>query len=173
MRFGTLILLLGLAAAVHNLVEWRGYEQFVKAYHQRLSLRLSNRRVFGFALILLSVILLALGVVEWAEGPGWATMCSRVVVFALLVNALGHCAKSLSMRQLVPGTVSALLLIMPLALIAIYVMRRDYGDTESTLFLSFLASLALLPIAIYGSLWCGFAANWLLAAIKRRCVADR
>jgi len=165
--------MLGLAAAVHNLEEWRGYEKWVQSYHKKLDIRLSNRRVFGFALILLSVALLVLGVVECAAGPGRTTICSRIVVFALLVNALGHCAKSLSMRQLVPGTVSALLLIMPLALIAIYVMRRDYGDTESTLFLSFLASLALLPIAIYGSLWCGFAANWLLAAIKRRCVADR
>lgn len=173
MRFGTLILLLGLAAAVHNLEEWRGYEQFVKAYHQRLSLRLSNRRVFGFALILLSVILLVLGVVEWAEGPGWATMCSRVVVFALLVNAVGHCAQSLRKRQLVPGTVSALLLLIPLASIAIYVMRRENGDSETTLILSFLASLAVLPLAIYSSLWAGFAAHWLLAAITGRHPVDR
>ena len=165
MRFGTLVLALGLAAGVHNLEEWRGYEKWVQAYHERLNVRLRNRRVFGFALIFLSVTVLVLGVLECVEGPGRTTICSRIVVFALLVNALGHCAKSLRTRQLVPGTVSALLLIIPLALIAISVMRRDYGDTEATLILSLLASLAVLPIAVYGSLWGGFVANWLLAAI--------
>ena len=153
MRLGPLILALGLAAAVHNLEEWRGYEKWVKAYHERLNVRLSNRRVFGFALILLSVIVLVLGVLECVEGPGRTTMFSRVVVFALLVNALGHCVQSLRMRQLVPGTVSALFLIIPLALIAIYVMRRDYGDTEANLTISCLAALAVLPLAVYGSLW--------------------
>jgi len=166
--FGAVFLALGVAACLHNLEEWRGYEEFVHAYHQRLNARLRNRRVFGFALILLSAIVLILGVVELVEGPGWATICSRIVVIAFLVNALEHCARSLITRKLVPGTVSALLLIIPLALIALHLMRRDFGDTRATLILSFLVSLAVLPVAIFGGLWGGFLANWLLAAITGR-----
>lgn len=173
MRFGTLVLMLALAAALHNLEEWRGYEKFAQAYYKRLNVRLRNRRVFGIALIFLSVAVSVLGVVEFVEGPGRTTIYSRVLVFALLVNALGHCAKSLRTRQVVPGTVSALLLIIPLAFVAIYVMRRDLGDTAATLSLSFIASLAVIPIAVYGSLWGGFAANRLLAAITGRSAADR
>lgn len=167
MRFGTVFLALSVAAAVHELEEWRGYETFALAYHQRLNAKLRNRRVCGFALILVSAAVLILGVVEYVEGPGRMTICSRIVVLALLVNALEHCARSLIMRKLVPGTVSALLLITPLALIAIHVMRRDDVDAR-TLILSFLASLAVMPIAAYGSLWGGFLANWLLAAIPKK-----
>ncbi len=173
MRFGPLVLVLGIAAAVHSLEEWRGYEKFAQAYHTRLNVRLNNRRVFGVALIFLSIAVLVLGVLECAEGPGRTTMFSRIVVFALLVNALGHCAQSVRRRQLVPGTVSALFLIIPLASIALYSLRRDYGESEATLIVSFLASLAILPIAVYGSLWGAFVANSLLAAITGRRSAAR
>jgi hypothetical protein len=162
------VLALSVAAAVHNLEEWRGYEKWAHAFHGRLNARLNNRRVCGIALILLSAALLILGLAEFAEGPGWTTAYSRVAVFALLVNALGHCAKSAKTRELVPGTISAVALIMPLSLIAIYVMRRDYGDSGETLALSFLAALAVLPIAVYGSLWGGFLVNGLLAAVRRQ-----
>jgi hypothetical protein len=167
MSFGAVFLALGVAACLHNLEEWRGYEEFAHTYHGRLNVRLRDRRVFGFALILLNAAVLILGVVEFVGGPGWTTTCSRIVVFAFLVNALEHCARSLITRKLVPGSISALLLIIPLALIAIHVMRRDYGDTGATLILSFLGSLVVMPIAIFSGLWSGFLANRLLTAIQR------
>jgi hypothetical protein len=162
------VLALSVAAAVHNLEEWRGYEKWAHVFHRRLNARLNNRRVCGIALILLSAALLILGVAEFAEGPGWTTAYSKVAVFALLVNALGHCVKSVRAREVVPGTISALLLIMPLSLIAIYAMRHDHGDSGKTLALSFIAALPVLPIAVYGSLWGGFLVNGLLARIVRR-----
>jgi hypothetical protein len=166
--FGAVFLALGVAACLHNLEEWRGYEEFAHTYHGKLNVRLRNRRVFGFALILLSAAVLILGAVEFVEGPGRTTTFSRIVVFAFLVNALEHCARSLITRKLVPGAVSAALLIIPLALIAIHAMLRDFGDTGATLILSFLGSLVIMPIAIFGGLWSGFLANRLLAATQKR-----
>ncbi|MGO9863506.1 MAG: HXXEE domain-containing protein [Terriglobales bacterium] len=156
------MLILGLASALHNLEEWRGFEDWVSDYHMRdyhmkLSVKFNDPRVFKLALIFLSTLVLTLGILECLAGPGWLTILSKIVVFALLLNAIGHCCLSLYKQRLVPGTISALFLIIPLAATGIYIMHRDFGDTTAAMSLYLIASLAILPIAIYGGLWAGFA----------------
>ena len=167
MSFGAISVALAVAFAVHNFEEWRGLDSFLRTFHARLDVRLKDRFVFAFALTFLSVAVLALAVVDWVWDPAPVRFLCRVIVLGILLNAVWHCALSLYRRQLVPGTVSALFLIIPLAAAALYAMHRDFGDTVGALGLYALLSLLMLPVAIYGSLWAGYAARRLAAA--RRC----
>ncbi len=167
MSFGNLVLALSFAFIVHNYEEWRGYESLMRAFHGRLNSKLRDRWVFGFALILLSAVVLCLGLAEWIGGLPPVTIFSRIIVFGLLFNAFSHCFLSVKSRELVAGTVSALFLIVPLSAMAIYSMRRDLGDSAAILLSYVVVSLATLPIAIYGSLWLGYLSKRIISAATR------
>jgi hypothetical protein len=168
MTFSALVFTLSLVFIAHNYEEWRGYESLTRAFHSNLNSRLRDRWVFGFALTFLSAVVLLLGVIEWLWGPPPVTIFSRVIVFGLLFNAISHCVLSIKSRELVAGTASALFLIIPVSVMALYAMRYDLGDSAATFVKYILLSLAILPIAIYGSLWLGYYAKRLMTASRQR-----
>ncbi len=86
-----------------------------------------------------------------------------VAIFALLLNAISHCALSLKRHRVLPGTWSATLLILPYSLVAITVMRADFGDSyRSLLLLAGLGAIAV-PLTIIVFLWLGYGINRLQA----------
>jgi len=164
MTFGALMLMLALATVVHNIEEWRGYEEWIQVYHKRLSARRKDREVFRIVIIIFSAVVIGIGVMEYLTGPGRLTVAAKVVVFALLVNAVGHCGMSLYKRRIVPGTISAMLLIIPLAIAEIYVMHRDFGDSVRMMFYYLVAALAMLPVGVYAGCWAAFAMRGIIGS---------
>lgn len=166
MSFSVLFFLLSLAFVVHNYEEWRGYENLMRAFHGRLPKKLRDQWIFGFALIVLSIVVLLLSVVGWLWRIPTVTVLARIIVFALLINALSHCILSLYRRELIAGTVSAVFLIIPVSAAAILSMSRESGDPAWVLFGYILLSIAITPIAIYASLGLGYLAKRRLKARK-------
>jgi hypothetical protein len=166
MNFSTLMLLLAAATAAHNMEEWQGYTEWVTVYHSRLNARFKDRAVFRFALILLTVLVLAVALAHYWTGR--ATVLCKVIVFAILLNAIGHCIVSLYKRRIVPGAITALFLIIPLASAEIYVMVRVFADNFARLAAYAVLSLVLTPVAVYGSLWGGLGAKRLCSVLNVR-----
>jgi hypothetical protein len=153
MALDWITLLLPLVLAVHNVDEYAKYEDFVKAYHPRLSKKLTARPVIrnAVALLTVSVALLA-GLAYMYQGGVLRTVC-KVAVFALLLNAISHCMLSLKRRRILPGTMSAAVLILPYSVVAIVIMHSECGDSYS--FLALLAALGALTVPLATALFLG------------------
>ena len=94
------------------------------------------------------------------KGGIYVALCN-ITIFAVMVNALGHCVLSLKRRTLVPGTLSAALLVLPYSIGAIASMRIDLAS--SYLSLSFFAACGAVAIPLFtiGFLWLGYGISRL------------
>jgi hypothetical protein len=141
---------------VHNVDEYAKYDDFVNAYHPRLARKLTSRPVIRHAAILLTVfVALLAGLAYIYKGGIFAAIC-KVAIFALLLNAIGHCVLSLKRRRILPGTLSAALLIMPYSIVAIVIMRADFGDSYSYLLLLAALGAITVPLTVILFLWLGY-----------------
>lgn len=144
---------LPLVLAVHNLDEYAKYEDFVNAYHPRLSKKLTTRPVIRNAAVLLTVSVALLAGFSYVYNDDvLRTMCT-VAVFALMLNAISHCMLSLKRRRMLPGTLSAALLVLPYSVVAIVITYAESGDSYSDLAL--LAALGALTVPLAIALFIG------------------
>ena len=149
-------LLLPIVLAVHNADEYARYDDFVDAYHPRLTKKLTSRPVIRNAVTLLTVVVaLVAGLAYVYKGGVFVTIC-KVAIFALLLNAISHCVLSLKRHRILPGTVSAALLVMPYSIAAIVIMRSDCGDSYWYLFSLAAVGAITVPLAIMLFLWLGY-----------------
>ncbi len=113
MQFDTLALTFPLVLAAHNLEEYAHDPTFIRHAHPALPRALVDRRVVRNALILLTTAAAILALWNYiTPSPSRHRLCA-IAVFALLLNAAGHLLLSLRRRQLLPGTLSAVFLILP------------------------------------------------------------
>lgn len=163
MAFDSINLLLPVVLAVHNFDEYAEYDAFVEAYHPRLARKLTSRPVIRDAVILLTVFVAVLtGLAYFFKGGVFAAMC-KVAIFALLLNAISHCVLSLKRRRILPGTWSAVLLILPYSIVAITIMRNDFGDSYPHLLLLAALGAITVPLTIIAFLWLGYGIDQLQA----------
>ena len=161
MTFLVLSLLLPVVLAIHNFDEYARYDGFVRIYHSRLPERVTTRRVVRNAAILLTLAVAALGALTYTNRSPFLVALSKVTIFALLVNGIGHCITSLKRRTLVPGTLTAITLVLPYSVIALVVMRTNLGDSGWSL-LRYAAFGALaIPLATISFLWLGYGVSRL------------
>jgi hypothetical protein len=111
MAIDVLVLLFPVVLAIHTLDEMRSQDAFVHAYRSRLPARLQARPVMLWAATWLTAAaaVICIGAVT-RQSPGLLLM-SKVAICALLLNAVGHCARSPGRRQWLPGTRSASLTV--------------------------------------------------------------
>lgn len=157
MSSGAVSLALAVAFIVHNLEEWSGYDRLVQMFPGTIDERLRDRTVFGYGLVFLSVTVVTVAALQWFDATQLASLFGLVIALALFFNALWHCAASLLWCEVLPGTVSALLLILPLSSFEIWVACRDQGSSLLVVILQGVLALILLPIMILTSLWLGYA----------------
>lgn len=165
MSFCGAMFILAIAFVVHNFEEWLGFDHFREVFLGRLDTRLKDHFVFGAALVFLSAAVLGVTLFECVFDMTLVHCLSRISVLEIGLNALWHCGLSLYRRQLVPGTLSALFLLVPLAATATCLMFH-MGDTAFEFGLYVVISVLLLPVFVYSSLWAGYAAKWLLAKVR-------
>jgi uncharacterized protein with HXXEE motif len=163
MTFAAVNLLFPVVLAIHNFDEYSRYDDFIRAYHPRLGRKLSTRRVFRDALILLTSAAAGLGALTYVYQSAGLLTISKIAIFALLLNALGHCILSLKRRELVPGTLSAVALVLPYSAVAIVIMRASLGDSFRSLFRDAIFGLILAPLAILSLLWISYGLSRLTA----------
>jgi hypothetical protein len=163
MTFVAVNLLFPVVLAIHSFEEYSRYDDFIRAYHPRLGKKLATRRVFRDALILLTLAAAVSGALTYAYKSAVLLAISKIAIFALLLNALGHCILSLKRRELLPGTLSAVALVLPYSAVAIVIMRASLGDSFWSLFRDAMLGLILAPLAILSLLGISYGLSRLTA----------
>jgi len=165
--FSALMLLFPVVLAIHNLDEALGRADFASAWHRKLDPRLADRRVRAAAASLLTLAAATIAIANYLDSTAASQLAARIAVFALFLNAIGHCAISILKGRLLPGTVTAACLVIPFSVVALYSARADVARSAQ----AFLGHVALgaitLPAAAYLSLWGGFAVNRIRDASRR------
>jgi hypothetical protein len=103
------------------------------------------------------------GALTYAYKSAVLLAISKIAIFALLLNALGHCILSLKRRELLPGTLSAVALVLPYSAVAIVIMRASLGDSFWSLFRDAMLGLILAPLAILSLLGISYGLSRLTA----------
>ncbi len=167
MSFPALNLLLPAILAVHNLDEYCQYDNFVREFYGRLPKKLTTRRVFGGTAVLLTLVVLLLSALTYSLRSGTLVMISRVAMFALMLNGIGHCVLSLKRRTWVPGTLSAITLILPYSVVAILATYSS-GNSFLSLFRYAALSAITAPLVITACLFISYGfSRWAAHAGKR------
>jgi len=152
MTFAALNLLSPLVLAAHNADEYRRYEDFVREYHGRLPAKLASRSVMRNAAILLPIAAAAIAVPAYLWRAPTLMTIARIAIFALMLNAIGHCALSLKRRSMLPGTHSAIALVLPYSSVCVFVMRTQLADSWWFLVRCAALGAVAVPLAVFSSL---------------------
>jgi len=150
-----ILALIPAAFALHNWEEARGFESFSRAY-PRFRFAHIEARGFRRAVIVLTLAVAAgcySTLILWpSPGP---VFLSKAILVALLTNTVQHAALSLAARRLVPGVISAVAMLGPLALAGlILAAQRDEDGIEE------IGGYALAGALLLAA---GLAAGWTIA----------
>jgi len=161
--FESIELVLPIVLAVHNADEYARYEEFVHAYHSRLGKNLTSRPVVRYAATLLTLFVAVLSGLAYAfKDHVFVSMC-KVAIFALTMNAISHCVLSFRRRRILPGTLSAALLVLPYSVFAVANMLGGGGDSYSDLLILAVLGVITVPVAVMLFLWIGYGISRLEA----------
>jgi hypothetical protein len=141
-------LLLPVVLAVHNAEEFAQYDRFARTFQGRIPSVLTTRKVSGGAMLLVTVAAAALAGAAHCTESEPARAAVKVAVFAIAWNALGHGVLSLRERAVLPGTVTALLVVLPYGVLAVHAMREQDGDSARRLLFFALTGAVALPTVV-------------------------
>jgi hypothetical protein len=159
MSFTALNLLFPVVLAIHNFEEYSRYDDFVRAYHARWPAKFRARPVMRDAAVLLTLAVAVLDGLTYFYKGAVLVAISEIAIFALMLNGVAHCILSLKGRSWIPGTLSAVALVLPYSAIAIASMRFRMGESiRSLVVYAVLGGLATpLAIALFLSISYGFS----------------
>lgn len=163
MIFDCIILSFPLVLAIHNFDEYSHYDDFVDAYHSRIARKFTSRRVVRYAAASLTLSAVVLAGLAYVYKGSFLLAIIKTSIFALMLNAIGHCLLSLRRRTLLPGTLSAAVLVMPYSIIAVAVMRRNLGGSYRSLLRFAAAGAVAIPLAVTLFLGIGYGISRLKA----------
>jgi hypothetical protein len=114
-------------------------------------------------MILLTLAVAVLTCLTYIRQSPILVTLSKVAVFAIMLNGIGHCILSLKRRKLAPGTLSVVALVMPYSFIAIAAMRTSLGDSFASLLPCAIYGALAIPLATLSFLWIGYGFAYLAA----------
>jgi hypothetical protein len=159
--FEWVTVLLPLIVAVHNVDEYARYDDFVRAYHSRFLAKRVSRPAIRNTLIAVTLFAAVIAGLAYVRKGGVYLALCNTTIFAFMENAIGHCLLSLKRRTLVPGTLSAAVLVLPYSIVAIASMRADLASSYSSLLLLAACGAVAMPLFIIGFLWLGYGISRL------------
>lgn len=152
-----LSLLFPVVLAVHNAEELFQYDEFVRVYHRGPEKRFLSKPTVRNATILLTLAGAVLGGYTFAYRTPALIDTSIVASMALMLNAVSHISTSVKERSLTPGTLSALLLVLPYSALLI---RAAHLPWAKMLWLVLLGSITV-PTTIVLFLFLGYSLHSL------------
>ena len=161
MSIETLGLFFPLILGIHNAEEYLRYHDFVRPHHRRIPGRFLSRPVIRNAAVFLTLVAAVVCVLAWLRGT---ELLSRVVVastVALALNALGHVGMTMMQRTVMPGTVSAVALVLPYSVCVIVMFRASTEASWASLLGMAGLGLLLIPASVAVFLLLGYAAMLL------------
>lgn len=109
------------ALALHNAEEWwLRLTEWIADHSWMPGGALHGDQVqYGLALIIVTAAVLAIAIVAVVTRAPWSSAVLVCVSYALIINAASHLALSVASWDLMPGTISGILLLVPLGLFII------------------------------------------------------
>ena len=161
MNLLVLILLFPIVLAIHNADEYFRRDEFIRAYHGKFAVRFITRPVVRNAMGLLTLTATAMGLLTWIYRNQVLVEISIVAIFALMLNAVSHIVLSLKRRSRTPGTLSAVVLVLPYSAVVIATLRFTLGMPWASMLRFVALGLITTPVAIGLFLFLGYIFFWL------------
>jgi len=159
--FDWVTVLLPLLVAVHNLDEYARCDDFIRAYHSRFLAKRVSRPAMRYTMIAVTLFVAVIAGLAFVHKGGISVALCNVTILAFMENAIGHCVLSLKRRTLVPGTLTAAVLVLPYSVVAIASMRADLASSYSSLLLLAACGAVAMPLFVIGFLWLGYGISRL------------
>lgn len=130
---------------LHNFEEWYFFDRLPKLGPFK---RFANRNSFLFAISLLTVLVIVCSFPYFQK-------THLIILLSLMINAIQHGVISIWYRRIIPGTFSALLLMLPFSTIYLIKLFSGTGLGLKMFIYNLFLSLIAMGIAIWTTLWLG------------------
>ena len=161
MNLLVLILLFPIVLAIHNADEYFRRDEFIRTYHHKFAARFITRPVVRNAMVLLTLTAVAMGLLTWIYRNQVLVEISIVAIFALMLNAVSHIVLSFKRRSRTPGTLSAVVLVLPYSAVVIATSRLTLGVSWISMLRFAALGLIATPVAVALFLFLGYTFFWL------------
>lgn len=153
--FDAIELLFPVVLGLHTREELGQREAFVQRSAVRWLAPLADARTLAGAAAFMLLSAATVSALAYAGTWAMAPMIIKAAIFALLFNALGHIGFSLVEGKPVPGTFTAVCLLLPYSATAIALMRALAGESAETLLRYAAAGAVGMPLATLAFLLLG------------------
>lgn len=149
-------LFLPLIFILHNIEEFRSFAVFKEFYFKKINKKLKHKRVFFYSLVILTVFVSGICIGNYFASSQAVHLMTTLIAMAFLINGLQHCITSLWMHKVLPGTISALFLLIPSSVTYFILLEKEtqFGILELISWILF--SVIFMYLAIHASLWLGY-----------------
>jgi hypothetical protein len=160
-------LLFPVVLAIHNIDEYVRYDDFLRSYPSWFAKKLT-RPIVRRAAVLLTLAAAVLVALTYFNRSDVLITISKVAIIALGLNGIGHCLLSLKNRAVLPGTLSAIVLVLPYSAIAVMMMLINSGDSSWSLLRYAAIGAVVAPIVIGSVLTVSYGFSWLVGRRRVR-----
>lgn len=144
-------LLLSAIFIIHNLEEYLSFDQMPKMIFKKIV----NRRSFFFSINILSLFVILSSILNYFLENRILQRINLLILFSLAINSIQHLVLSFWRRKLVPGTISATLLMLPCSLLYFHALFEKEKLDGFTFIMYLILSPIVMSIAIISTLWIG------------------
>lgn len=149
-------LFLSIVFIVHNIEEYRSFEDFKAFYLKAINSIFHHRTVFLYALIILTIFVSGLCISNYMLTSQALRFATTIVAMSLLTNGIGHCISSVLNRNILPGTISAIFLLIPCSVVYLVFLEKETLFGVFDILGWFLVSMIMMFLSIRASLWIGY-----------------
>jgi hypothetical protein len=136
---------------IHNIEEYISFDK----YPIPLIKRFNDRSVFKYALIILSMTVTTILALNYCYNSKILHFLTIIILFSIFINGIQHCALSLVLRKITPGTFSAAILILPFSVLVFYNEKMSLFNKIEDVLIYLFISMPIMYISIVFSLFCG------------------
>lgn len=141
---------------LHNVEEYRSFEDFKAFYLKTIDPKFCNRKVFLYALIILTLFVSGICVLNYSMSSQALRFATTIINVSLLLNGIQHIVSSLWMRKFLPGTISAAFLLIPCSLVYLVFLAKETHFGIVAIVTWVLLSIIVMFVSIRISLWLGY-----------------
>jgi hypothetical protein len=141
---------------VHNIEEYRSFEKFKTFYLKAINSKFRHRTVFLYALMILTIFVSGVCISNYLMTSQILRFATTIVAMSLLANGIQHCISSLWARKILPGTISAIFLLIPCSAIYLVFLEKETQFSILDIVGWFIVSMIVMFLSIRASLWIGY-----------------
>ena len=141
---------------LHNIEEYRSFKDFKAFYLKKINEKLRHRKVFLYALILLTFFVSGICISNYLIASQTLQFATTLIAVSLFINGMQHCIFSVWTRKILPGTISAIFLLIPCSAIYLVFLEKEMPFGLIDIATWSIVSAILMLLAIHASLWIGY-----------------